>query len=238
MTHPAVVHLTHWKAGSQWVRSVLRRAAPDRHFVSGLSGLPDVAFFPGAIYSPAYLTCERLDAWAGEGERRTFCVMRDLRDTLISWYFSLLNSHPDDAVGYVDRQRATLRSLDQESGIIHLLESDGMRDMVKMQRSWIARSAPVFRYEDLVADEHAVFGRIFDYCALDVPPERRRSAIDEFTFERLAKRPRGDEDRSQHLRKGVAGDWRSHFTPAVKAAFKEHLGATLVATGYEPGLDW
>ena len=41
-----------------------------------------------------------------------------------------------------------------------------------------------------------------------------------------------------HQRKAVAGDWRNHFTPAVKEAFKERAGHILVAAGYESDLDW
>jgi lipopolysaccharide transport system ATP-binding protein len=55
---------------------------------------------------------------------------------------------------------------------------------------------------------------------------------------RAAGRERGSEDARAHLRKGVAGDWREHFTDRVKDAFKARYGGLLVATGYEQDLDW
>jgi len=51
-------------------------------------------------------------------------------------------------------------------------------------------------------------------------------------------RPRGVEDVTAHQRKGVAGDWRNHFTDRIKRAFKARYGGLLVATGYEKDLDW
>jgi hypothetical protein len=40
------------------------------------------------------------------------------------------------------------------------------------------------------------------------------------------------------FRKGTSGDWRSHFTPEHKEAFKEVAGALLIEMGYEKDLSW
>ena len=51
-------------------------------------------------------------------------------------------------------------------------------------------------------------------------------------------RKRGQEDVASHERKGIAGDWRNHFTPKVAAAFRSRYGSLLVATGYERDERW
>lgn len=51
-------------------------------------------------------------------------------------------------------------------------------------------------------------------------------------------RAQGEENVRHHYRKGVAGDWRNHFTPRITAAFKERYGDLLVQLGYETDLDW
>jgi hypothetical protein len=43
----------------------------------------------------------------------------------------------------------------------------------------------------------------------------------------------GAEDTGSHYRKGVAGDWVNHFTPAVSAAFEERFGGMLDQLGYD-----
>jgi Sulfotransferase domain len=76
-------------------------------------------------------------------------------------------------------------------------------------------------------------------CPLGVPAERVREAVLACRFEALTGgRPRGQEDVGAHERKGVAGDWRNHFTRRVTRAFKDRFGELLVATGYERDLHW
>ena len=66
-----------------------------------------------------------------------------------------------------------------------------------------------------------------------------REAVVNCRFEKLSNgRPRGSEDVQAHLRKGVAGDWRSGFTPKVKRAFKERYNEALLACGYVHNSDW
>ena len=51
-------------------------------------------------------------------------------------------------------------------------------------------------------------------------------------------RSKGTADRKSHYRKGVAGDWRNHFTPDHVAAFKDRFGTLASDLGYEAGPDW
>ena len=48
----------------------------------------------------------------------------------------------------------------------------------------------------------------------------------------------GAEDQGSHYRKGVAGDWRNHFTKKIENEFKMRHGNLLVKLGYEDNLDW
>lgn len=46
-------------------------------------------------------------------------------------------------------------------------------------------------------------------------------------------RKRGEEDAANHYRKGVAGDWKNHFTPALEDAFHSRYQRLLQRTGYD-----
>lgn len=48
----------------------------------------------------------------------------------------------------------------------------------------------------------------------------------------------GEEDVRSHWRKGVAGDWRNHFSPEHVRAFKQSYDPLLLALGYEKSADW
>ena len=55
---------------------------------------------------------------------------------------------------------------------------------------------------------------------------------------KTAGRKEGEEDVTSHYRKGVAGDWRNHFTQAHVDEFKTRYGDLLVRLGYEQSADW
>lgn len=58
-------------------------------------------------------------------------------------------------------------------------------------------------------------------------------------FEKKAGgRSRGVEDATSHYRKGVAGDWRNHFTLGHAERFEARYGGLLTSLGYEDSDDW
>ncbi len=63
--------------------------------------------------------------------------------------------------------------------------------------------------------------------------------LDQQSFRQLSGgRAVGQEDAHHHFRKGVAGDWRQHFTPRIKKVFKDRFGDLLLQLGYEQSDDW
>jgi hypothetical protein len=65
------------------------------------------------------------------------------------------------------------------------------------------------------------------------------SCVGSASFEKLSRgRERGQEDPSSFYRKGVAGDWKNHFSKEDRRVFKEEAGELLIRLGYEDDLDW
>jgi hypothetical protein len=237
----AIFHITHWKAGSQWVLAILRDLAPDR-FVSVKGPLAEVlaaASRDDGVYSPVYLPRHRFLEAVGARPHRRFVIIRDLRDTLVSWYFSLRFSHGENA--FVADQRAQFESLSTEEALLSLVQGR-LKHFAAIQSSWLLSGDPandlVLRYEDLLADDLACFERILDHVQFRASPELRRRIIAEHRFENRTGRQRGQEQAASHHRKGVAGDWQNHFTPRLRDAFRQHFGQHLIDTGYESSLDW
>jgi lipopolysaccharide transport system ATP-binding protein len=229
-----VYHITHWKAGSQWVRGVLEDSCPDRFLFPNAAmqaGAIPTPERPAGIYSPLYMPRWVFDASPAQRlPHRKFIVIRDLRDTLVSWYFSLRYTHEDNAA--VAAHRARLGALSAADGLLDLIVHPDFNAICSIPASWLGSPDPLVRYEDLVQDPHACFARIFAHCEIGVPDDRRRAAVDRWLFQNMASRQRGDELRTSHMRKGVAGDWRNHFTPAVSRAFAERYGDLLLRLGY------
>ena len=244
-SQPTIFHITHPKAGSQWVAEVLKYTALER-FVQPQNGLD---YFlknplePGAIYPTVYVAKPEFEQRMTIQQRIQpeecikFVVIRDLRDTLVSRYFSWKISHPviSDSVS---RNRTILNRLNKEAGFLHLMEDERFMLTVDIQMSWIKDDALLIKYEELVDDEYAVFERIIDYCRIDVNRQRLHEIIKYNTFEAVTGRKRGQEDVNAHQRKGIVGDWRNHFSDRIKERFKQQFGDVLIKTGYENYLLW
>lgn len=86
----------------------------------------------GRIYPTVCISKEELDRLAPSDSKRVV-VIRDLRDALVSAYFSFKHSHPvlEDGMAAL-RQR--LGELNQEASILHLLD-DFLPECAKIQLS-------------------------------------------------------------------------------------------------------
>lgn len=222
------------------MRKILEACVPDRIVTPQVY---ETQFFTepiqsGGVYPTTYVTREQFYSVTLPQSWKRFIVIRDLRDTLVSAYFSIKVSHQVIADEIVKR-RAVLNSVNEEGGLLYLLD-DWLPSSAAIQASWLKSEEPIWKYEDLLQNDHAIFEQILlDQCQLPVSRERFREVVEANQFEKLsAGRQRGTEDVKSHERKGISGDWKNHFTDKVKKEFKEKYGQLLIATGYESGLDW
>jgi lipopolysaccharide transport system ATP-binding protein len=239
---PTVFHVTHYKAGSQWIYAILRNCLPPRRLVQpqfNRGQFLDQPVLPGKVYPTLYVTRDEFEAIELPPRWRRFVVIRDLRDTLVSGYFSIKLSHPAFESEPVQRLRETLRSTSLEEGLVHMTHT-WLATSARIQESWLDEGQALLRYEDLLERDIGILEPLLiDECALPVARWRLRRAIKAARFERASGgRARGTEDVNAHQRKGVAGDWRTYFTPAVKEAFKDAYGEIVIAAGYETDTGW
>jgi hypothetical protein len=192
---------------------------------------------------------------------RGFHVIRDPRDILVSAYFSHLNSHPTDGWSALEEHRRSLQECSEEEGLA--LELDFIDDVFEALTSWDYDRPEMFelKMEHLVGNAYEGLMDVFIHLGLVDPEEqpldrqlelasRREPGRTLQRFELLAivhdhrfakksgGRAAGQEDRTSHYRKGKAGDWRNHFTPAVATAFAERHGELLIRLEYEADDGW
>jgi len=235
---PTVLQFTHWKAGSTWLFQFLNRLAPGRIILpqpdrSQFLGQPVIQ---GAIYPRLYVTRAEAEAVRFEGPAVAFYVLRDLRDTLVSWYFSRLYSHPP--VHYpVDALRERLSVRTMADGLSYCLRN-WLPMAACIQRSWAGSGVFTVRYEDLLSDQVHWFREIARHVGLDCGDAYVPRIVEELSFERQSGRSRGTEDVHSHFRKGIAGDWRNYLRGDLLAEFKTLYDDLLIETGYERDRDW
>jgi sulfotransferase family protein len=235
-----VLHVTHYKAGSQWVRRILEELAEPWVVVPRTDGSQflELPVLPHRVYPTLYVTRQEVERTHLPAGTERFIIIRDLRDTLISAYFSLKVSH-NPITQQMSSYRAMLGSMRQEDGLIRMIRQI-LKPIAAIQRSWLGGADEVLKYEDLLVRDEEILSRVLlDQCQLPSSRVRFRQVVASNRFEALTGgRKPGAEDLASHERKGVAGDWRNYFTDRVARTFKDYYGALLIETGYEHDDRW
>lgn len=124
--------------------------------------------------------------------------------------------------------------------------------LAQLARRWASRSGKArrdgtklygkgyleIRYEDLLLDTPALFGRVLEFLGADSDERVIQRCLRSSDFERASSRSQGEEDSASFFRKGVAGDWRNVFTAEDREIYKKYAGEQLVEFGYEKSPDW
>lgn len=248
-----VYHCCGHKTASQWIRQILGDRRVYRY--SGLLAytyqtaelkgfdtrkITDRAFdhpFPTrTAVTPLYVDYANFTRIPKPGTYRAFFVARDPRDIVVSWYFSTKISH--GLMGNVAAVRDALVRLPEEEGLAYTIRHLATFGAFTGLRSWADAPATDARvilmpFERLTGSESSTaFRQLFEHLDIQVPEDVLSALLDDYRFERLAGRARGQENQASHYRKGVAGDWRNHFTPAVQAVFTEVTGDLVERLGY------
>jgi hypothetical protein len=239
-------HITLGKAGSQWVKDVLTDpqifAAQDLRLFQPRGPFSMAAFAAEpdrTLVAPAFhVTHEEWRAFSAAGDR-CIVVLRDPRDSIVSWAFSVAYSHvTEDHIGII---RPAMLALDLRGKLEVSMYT--YWESAHVQRSWAGHvptaTERVFRYEDIVADEHAAFRSMVDHFQWDVAPGDLAEVVDRLTFRRRSGgRERGEKNLFNHLRNGVPGDWKNYFDRDLGERFERSSPGLLTALGYETRHDW
>ena len=249
-----VYHCCVHKTASQWIRKILHDQRTYQYcglevynYEQELPGGVDtrritertfVKEFPRrTIVTPIYIDLPGFEQLPKPENFRAFFVPRDPRDVVISWYFSVKLSHK--VMGLIGEVREKLQVLSEEEGLNYVIEFVESRGLFAALRSWqrglaTEPRAAIFRYEDLTGDnQFAAWQKLLAHCDIAMPEKMLREVLQEYAFSALTKgRERGTEDVKAHLRKGVHGDWKNHFTPAVEKEFRKVTNGLVEELGY------
>jgi hypothetical protein len=242
-----VYYATIQKTGSHWFKAIFE---DDRvRARSGLWSYPGHRYewgefipeFPPRHFVPAlFMPYGLYEEIRRPPDHRTFYVTRDPRDVVVSWYFSMRDTHR--LVGKVPQHRAVLRACSQDEGLHYAIET--LAYTFAFMRSW-AYAAPrdehvlMVRFEDATARPFESFRAIFDHCRIPIPDDELRAVLADYTKD--AMRRLDDERpfwRQRSLSEGShyrpsASSWRQAFTPEHHARFAAVNGDLLALLGYD-----
>ena len=164
-------------------------------------------------------------------------LVRNPPDVAVS-YAHHCNSSIDDAVRWMSDSAAA--EWDSATGIFSWLPGP-LTTWSSHVASWLDQEElplHVTRYEDMLADPHAAFGRIVRFAGLEWDGSRLARAIDQSAFPRLqAEEARSGFREKQptalsFFRAGVAGSWRTTLTPRQVRALVNAHGPMMERLGY------
>jgi lipopolysaccharide transport system ATP-binding protein len=135
--------------------------------------------------------------------------------------------------------RERLRDKTETEGLTEVMNDDGLDKAARIQRSWLGAGEVVLRYEDLIANDVSLLVELFvEKLGLPVMAKEIERVVVSQRFDTLYGRKLGEEDVMSHGRKGVAGDWKNHFTRQMAELFHARYGDLLKDTGYESDASW
>ncbi len=182
--------------------------------------------------------------------RRVVTVFRDGRDVIVSWYYHCMFQNEFDNASLVRKMRRALNfsdPLDVRNNLPAFIELTFNSPIYptfswsEFVQRWLDHPAHelLVRYEDLRSDSAAELSRLVRALTdAEIDSKQAEAVVSHHTFEREAGRAPGSMVHSSYFRKGIVGDWRSHFSAESRKLFQEYAGAALLALGYEKDAGW
>lgn len=214
--------------------------------------------FPQHPRLPLAMTCVVHNHWKFDPKlQRVFYLYRDGRDVLTSYYFYRMRgiAQKPESPFYQKMHRryqaAFGKGFDPADIKRHLpafieLEMNHPRgarqNWADHVRGWYdpARDHIAYlSYEDLLATPQTTLARCLERITGE-PTDLARldRAIERYDFAAMTGRKPGQEDTGSFMRKGIAGDWKNHFTREAGEVFDRYAGDVLITLNYEPDRQW
>lgn len=148
-------------------------------------------------------------------------IVRDPRDMVVSRVYVRTNMPGS--------QQAKLNMLIDQLDI----RDEKGRTYIEIIQEWQQRGIPIIRYRDLMNDGPATLAQVASELTGETFTEQQAAeTFDRVTFERCkATDP-------HFVRKGIIGDWESHFNPAHRKQITRMAGKHMLEFGFIDSLDW
>ncbi len=177
-------------------------------------------------------------------------VHRDGRDIMVSAYYHFLFHNDANLPFGVEEKRRRLNFRDYDdirTNLPRFIEYMFMEyprrtthcSWTQFVESWKDRSAVVVKYEDLLADAAGELKRVvLGLTGVELDPQNAAGVVRRYSFQQMTGRKRGESAAGSFIRKGVAGDWKQHFSTESRQAFDSFAGQHLIELGYESSHAW
>lgn len=231
------VYFGHHRCGTTWIRDVIRKVCNIKninYYVLGGTASNHSNSENASKQFKCFVNANCNDIEKICKNDKSFHVIRDPRDALISDYWSRKVSH-----SITSKEKETLRAIlvdkNIEDGLIHMLDHTTYFAQIKNWPIGENKKILEVKYEDLLQDELLGFTGIFNFLNLEIDSQVLQEIVTQCSFETLTKRQKGEEKKDQHRRKAMAGDWKNYFRkyPKLHEKANEKIKDLVIKLGYE-----
>ncbi len=179
------------------------------------------------------------------------CLNRDGRDTIVSFYFHMFSGMEEiksSVVKNFQRDFGFDDYQDIKANLPKYIEYMFTRynqgkfrfNWSEFVRSFYGKEDVIYiKYEELLTDTSLALSKVLTQLTNQKIDEKKlNEVVHRFSFANQTKRKPGQEDKKSFLRKGVAGDWKNHFSKEACQVFDHYAGKELIYLGYEKDHNW
>jgi hypothetical protein len=236
-----IYHASIQKTGSQWIKTIFKDKRIQKY--TGLAVYPQHRYewgefhrrFPKYTFVPGlYIPYSLYEEIEKPKKYKTIYIVRDPRNIIVSWYYSMLKTHV--IIGKVLKHRLQLQSLSFEEGINYCIKAQQLQ--LAFVRDWIQNQEDpnllIVKFEDLISYPEAHYKSIFNYCNIDIPDFILESVIADYTKEKMREKDLNKRlDNSESHYKKQNSDWREVFTKNHEDLFYQITGNLIDILGYK-----
>lgn len=241
-SHPSIIHFSMNKAATQYTKQILRLCAEENGMVP--VHINEYAYFSRFPFLTA-LNEEEMQGYQHifkpEGylysafggfvpgipdleKYKVILMIRDPRDVLVSWYYSIGISHsiPPASSNRKEeylRKRAMAQEMSIDEHVIS--ESDRVFNILQNYQKYLLDHHPhvyITSYEEMTADFPVWLMNLLEAGDLELRADLREELIQKH----LELKPK-EEDVQKHIRKGRPGDYREKLSPETIEYLNEKL---------------
>ncbi|MCF8096137.1 MAG: sulfotransferase domain-containing protein [Desulfobacteraceae bacterium] len=145
--------------------------------------------FPKGTFVPGlYMSYDLYEEIEKPKSYKTFYVMRDPRNIVVSWYYSMMKTHK--LMGKVGRYRKELQKLSFKEGLHYCIDALSIKFMA--MRTWKNNendpAVLILKFEDLKENPYSEFLRIFEHCGINIPHEVLKSVLSDYTKDKMREK--------------------------------------------------
>jgi len=233
-----IYHCCTQKTASRWFKVFFEHEIFQKYCPLEVSSYQEVRWedpeTPGRIFFALYTDWEHFVKMPKPEKHKFFFMLRDPRDVVVSWYYSVRYSHA--VMGQIGDWRKCLSKLPMEAGLKYSIRKLQRMGYFEKQKSWV-KNAPkesIFTYEYFCKKQFNFFyWKLFKRLGIEMPKEELSRLLKECSFKAITGRRRGIENRQSNYRKGMPGDWMEHFSVDVYKYFREMTDNVHEELGYE-----